>query len=808
MTSLINNIRYGLRQIRRSPGFSATVILTMALGVGANVVVFGVLNALILKPMDLPGFDRLMFLDRHANANDTSPSQSYPDYRDIRDKNVVFSGVAASRVNWVGVEHGATATKSWMYEASGNYFDVLGVKPALGRFFHDADEHGPNSSPYVVLSYDFWQTRLNGDAEIVGKAINLNKHPYTVLGVAAKGFAGTELFFRPDLWVPMANEEQLEGYSYLESRGDHGIWLVGRLKPGVTAAVAEANLSAITQQMRKQYPDDDGLTLTLSRPGFLGDLLGGPVRKFLFGVMLLAGMVLLAASANLGSLFAARAADRAREIALRMALGSTRGHILRQLVTEALLLSLLGGALGVGVGSAMLRSLSHWRFSTDLPVQLNVTADSHTFLLALGLAVVCGVFFGLVPATQVWRSNAYQAIKGGQSGVGSRRWTLRDALLMVQIVLCSVLVTSSLVAIRGLTRSFNTSSYGFQPEHVTMAGFDLKMAGYNDQRSLQFQHRLVDAAQQIPGVTAVGFANTTPLATNSSDSYVYREGTTDFRPSNMAADANFYDVSPGYLGVAQTRLLEGRDFTWHDDANSPKVAIVNETFAKQVFGTTHAVGRYFLRDGRHEVIGVVEDGKYRKITEDASAAMFFPAMQDPNSQTILLVRSQTDEAQTAAAVEQLLKSMDVSLPFTMSSWSQALGVAQFPAVAATFALGIMGLLAAMLAVTGIFGMASYSVSRRLRELGIRMALGAQQTQILRAALGRPIQLLVLGSLGGLLVGGLSSKVLASIVYQATPRDPLVLVGVLVSMSSIGLVAAWIPARRALAVEPSMLLREE
>jgi len=809
MNSLISNIRYGLRQIRRSPGFAATVILTMALGVGANVIVFSVLNALVLKPMDLPGFSQLLFLDRHANANDTSPSQSYPDYRDVRDKNVVFSGLAASRVNRVGVEHDGTATKSWMYEASGNYFDVLGVQPVLGRFFHDADEHGPNSSPYAVLSYDFWQTHLNGDAGIVGKVINLNKHPYTVLGVAPKGFQGTELFFRPDLWVPMVNELQLEGYSYLESRGDHGIWLVGRLKPGVTTAVAEGNLNAIAAQLRKQYTEDDGLTYSLSRPGFLGDMLGGPVRKFLFGVMLLAGLVLLAACANLGSLFAARAADRAREMALRMALGSTRGHILRQLVTEALLLALLGGAVGVGVGSTMLRALSRWHPSPDFPVQLNVTADSRTFLLALGLAVVCGVFFGLVPATQVWRSNAYQVIKGGQSGVaGSRRWTLRDVLLMVQIVLCSVLVTSSLVAIRGLTRSFNTSSYGFQPEGVTMASFDLKMAGYSDQQSTQFQHRLVEAAQQIPGVTAVGFANTTPLALSSSDSYVFRDGTTDFHPSKMAADANTYDVSPGYLGAAQTRLLEGRDFTWNDDDKAPKVAIVNETFAKKVFGTTHAIGRYFLKDGRREVIGVVEDGKYRNITEDPTAAMFFPTMQDPESETVLLVRSGADEAQTAAAMQRLLKGMDVSLPFTMSSWSQALGVAQFPAVAATFALGIMGLLAAMLAVTGIFGMASYSVSRRLRELGIRMALGAQKKQILRAALGRPMLLLVLGSLGGLVVGGLSGKVLASIVYQATPRDPVVLIGVLVSMSLIGLVAAWIPARRALAVEPSILLREE
>jgi predicted permease len=807
MTTLINNIRYGLRQIRRSPGFSATVVLTMALGVGANVIVFSVLNALVLHPLNLPDSERLLFLARHANANDTGPTQSYPDYRDLRDKNVVFSGVAASRVNEVGVEHDGTASKSWIYEASDNYFDVLGVNPVLGRFFHDRDIHGPNSSPYAVLSYDYWKTHLNGDPGIAGKVLELNKHPYIVLGVAPQGFQGSELFFRPDIWVPMVNEAQLEGYNYLESRGDHGIWVVGRLKPGVTSAVAQANINGIGQQLAKQYKDDDKLSFSLSQPGFLGDILGGPLRAFLFGVMLLAGLVLLAACANLASLFAARAADRARELAVRIALGSTRGHILRQLVTEALLLGLLGGGVGLALGSMLLRGLSQWRPLADFPVQLSVNAGPRVYLLAVALSVLCGVFFGLVPATQVWRSNAYKAIKGGQGGVAGSRWTLRDVLLMVQIVLCSVIVTSSLVAVRGLSRTFHTS-FGFNPAKVTMASFDLKMAGYTDQQSAQFQHRAMDAAAQIPGVTAVGFADMTPLALSSSASPVYRDGTTDLRPSTMATDANFYDVSPGYLGAAQTRLLEGRDFTWHDDDHAPKVAIVNETFAKQVFGTTHAVGRYFLRDGRHEVIGVVEDGKYGKIAEDSTAAMFLPTMQNPNSQTVLLVRSQADEAQTAAAVQRLLTGMDVSLPFTMSNWQQALGVAQFPAVAATFALGIMGLLAAMLAVTGIFGMASYSVSRRSRELGIRMALGAQRKQILRAALERPMLLLVLGSLGGLLMGSLSGKVLSSIVYQATPRDPLVLLGVLVSMASIGLVAAWIPARRALAVEPSMLLREE
>jgi hypothetical protein len=260
----------------------------------------------------------------------------------------------------------------------------------------------------------------------------------------------------------------------------------------------------------------------------------------------------------------------------------------------------------------------------DFPVQLSVNAGSQVYLVALGLSVVCGVFFGLVPAVQVWRDDAYLAIKGGQSAMRGRGWSLRDALLLMQIVLCSVIVTASLVAIRGLTRSFNMS-YGFNPDKVTTATFDLKMAGYTDpQQTAQFQRRAMDAAAQIPGVTAVAITNRTPLGVSSSDMYVFRDGTTDLRPSNAAADANYYRVSPGYMGAVQTRLLMGRDFSWHDDANSPKVAIVNETFAKELFGSTQVVGRYFLRNGRVQIVGVVEDGKYRTITEDPRAAMFFP----------------------------------------------------------------------------------------------------------------------------------------------------------------------------------------
>jgi predicted permease len=818
MHALIQNLRYALRQMRKSPGFTFTVVLTLALGVGANAVVFSVLNALVLRPLALPNADRLVFFNRTGDTGgpDSSPSNSYPDYRDLRDHNRTFSGIAAYRFEIAGVGVAGAVRQSWDIEASENYFDVLGVKPYLGRFFHPSDAHGPNSMPYVVLSYAYWQSHFGGDRSLIGRQIELNKHPMTVLGVAPPSFRGTELFFEPELWAPLLDQQELDGYDDTPNRSDHNNWVIGRLKPGASWAAAEADLNTLAHGMAAINKDDEHLGFRLSKPGLLGDFLGRPVRAFLYGITGLSALVLLAACANLGSLFAARASDRAREFAVRLALGAARGTLVRQLLTEAVLISLIGGAAGLFAATGLVHALSVWRPSPDFPVQVSVVADARVAAVALGLALASGVFFGLVPARQVWRGNAYMIIKSGSgSGESSgRRWTLRDLLLVVQIVLCSVLLTSALVAVRGLGRSLHTS-FGFQPQGVLLAKFDLNMVGHNSDQSLQFQHQAVDAIAALPGVTAVAFANNTPLSLSNSDSDVFPDGTTDYRPSNAIADAVNFDVSPGYFRTAQTRLVAGREFTWQDDAKAPRVIVVNQTFARTVFKLAQgresdAVGRYLITGGMHrrQVVGIVEDGKYRTLTEDQQPAMFFPSANRPDTDTVLLVRSRNSTAATAQAVSKVLLGMEPSLPLLMTNWPQALGMVLFPAVAATGALGVMGGLAAMLAITGIFGMASYSVSRRLRELGLRMALGAGKRQVLGAALGRPARLLAIGSACGLVLGALASRLLAHIVYQATSQDPVVLVGVVASMAVLALVATWLPARRALHVDPAKLLREE
>jgi predicted permease len=805
---MTSDVRIALRQLRKSPGFAVTAMLTLALGIGANAVVFSVLNAVVLHPVNVPQAQNLYMVQRFQY-----PSQSYPDYVDLRDRNRTFESLVMFGIMGpVGVDTGGNPSIAWPYLASGNYFDALGIQPYLGRFYHAADEHGANSAPYAVLSYAYWHGHFHGDAGVVGRTVQLNKHQFTIIGVAPPAFRGTELFFAPAMWIPMVEQPTVEGHNELEQRGNHSAFVVGRLKPGVTAVQAAADLNAIGASLAKTYPAaDEGVKFTMARPGLAGDFFGGPARAFMAGLMLLAGLILLAACANLGSLFAARAADRAKETALRLALGSRRGLILRQMLTEAVLVSLAGGALGLAGGVAILHLLSAWQPIPNIPINVPVNPDASTYAVALVLALASGLLFGMVPVRQVMRADPWQVIRAGMSGAaGHGRFTARDVLLAVQVAICAVLVTSSLVAVRGLARSMH-SSFGFVPQNVMLVNGDLHMGGYSDERMPQMQRRMLDAAAATPGVTAVGYIDNLPLSLGSGDSYVYTDSTTDFRPTNEAADAMNYHISPGYLEAAGTRLLAGRDLTMQDDSKAPTVALVNRQFALKVFGSVDkAIGGHFKFWGgkRAEVVGVVEDGKYRTVTEDQQPAMFFSFQQQQSGSTWLLVRSGRDPGEISKELERALHGLDAGLPLVLGPWSQEMGSALFAARVATVALGVLGLLGAMLAVTGVFGMASYTVSKRLRELGIRMALGARRREVLRTALGRALVLLSVGSAAGLGLGILATKVLSYIVYQAGPKDPLVLGGVVLTMLTLGLVATWIPAQKALAVDPMILLREE
>lgn len=812
---LVQDVRYSLRLLRKSPGFTITAVLTLALGIGANAVVFGALNALILRPLDLPHAESLYSIHRVAN---NSAVQSYPDYVDYRDRNHSFEDLAASNFAEAGVDTGESVSRSWGLEASGNYFEVLGVQPYLGRFFNPADEHGANSAPYVVLSYAYWQKHFQSDRGVVGRKIQLNKSPFTVIGVAPPRFNGTLLFSTPDFFVPMMNHEQLGAESVLHDRGNvSGIFItVGHLKAGVSPEQAAADINAISSDLAKKYPKEHPqTTFVLARPSLYGDHLGRPVRAFLTALMALAGLILLAACANLGSLFAARAADRAREIALRLALGANRGRILRQLFTEATMISLAGGAIGLWGSVMLMRWLNAWQPFPQFPISVPVTPDARVYGIALLLALVSGVLFGAVPVRQVLGTDPYEVVKAGSSAKVGRRVSVRDLLLVGQIAICAVLVTSSLVAVRGLVRSMH-SNFGFQPQNTLLVNTNLQMAGYRGNAPEAMQKKMVEAVETIPGVTSAGLVDWAPLASGgSTTATVFTDETAELIPANAAETVMTFEISPGYLGAAGTTLLSGRNFTEHDGKDTPRVALVNQQFARKMFGSVEgAMGRYYkIKDGlRIQVVGIVEDGKYWGLTEKQESATFVPLLQFPSGETSMVVRSASgaskDPQQLAAAIRSKIRDLDSGLPCFIQTWNQGLDLALFPSRVASVSLGILGTMGAMLSLTGIFGMAAYSVSKRLRELGIRMALGAQHKEVLQAALGRAFRLLAVGSLVGLVLGILASRVLAFIVFQATPRDPLVLAGVVIAMALLGLLATWIPARRALAVNPLILLREE
>jgi len=809
--TLVQDLRFATRMLRKSRSFTGVAVFTLALTIGANAVVFAALNAFILRPLNVPRAESLYSIHR---AKGNSANQSYPDYLDLRDRNRSFEDIAGYDIMEAGLEAGDEPSRTWALAVTGNYFDALGIQPFRGSFFHAADEHGPDSVPYIVLSHAFWHARFHDDPGVVGRVVRVNKQPFTVLGVAPQGFNGTLLFFGPDFFVPIVDKHQLWGSKEMEQRNQRGMlfMIFGHLKPGVTPKQAAADLDAISVALEKAYPSEhQHLPLKLERPSLYGEFLGGPMRAFLTGLMLLSTLILLAACANLGSLFAARAADRSREIALRLARGAGRGRVLRQLFTEAVLVSLLGGALGLAGSIVLLRWLATWQPFPRFPLNLPLNPDATVAVAALLLAVASGLLFGAVPVRQVLRTDPYAVIKSGPtSGVG-RRLSVRDVLLVAQIAICALLVTSSFVAVRGLVRSLH-SPYGFEPSGRMLASAELEMAGYRGETLLPMQRRMVDAMEAIPGVRAVGTTNCVPLSQGDvPGTYVFKQETTDLKRANAVALPLQMVISPDYFRAAGVRLLLGRAFSWHDDKDAPQVAVVNQELARQLFGSeARALGGVFKqRDGTPtQVVGIVENGKYENLTESTQPALYLPVMQTPASMTWVVVDSDLPPVDVAAAMRGRLHELDPGLPAFIQSWTGAMGLSLFPSRVAAVALGVLGAIAALLSLTGVFGLAAYAVSRRLKELGIRIALGASRREILRATLSRPFQLLALGSVAGLVLGVLASTVLSAVVYQATPRDPLVLAGVVVVMLLLGLLATWIPAQRALSADPLKLLREE
>ena len=800
------DVYFAIRVLRKSPGFTFVAILTLALGIGANAVVFSVVNALLLRPMPVEHPEELAFLENEHYG----PSQSYPDYKEIRDRNQTFTGLVGYRIAPMDLETNTGAERIWGYLATGNYFDVLGIKPALGRFFRQSDDLHPGASPYAVVSYTLWQSRFGSDPAIVGKTISINRLPYTVLGVAPPDFHGTEFFYWPEIWVPMMMQPQIEGgSSWLDNRNTWNTFVIGRLKPDVFPAQAEADLNTTAAELARQYPaENEGLRFRLAKPGLVGNLIGGPARAFALGVLVLAALVLLAACTNLASMLTARATDRQRELAIRLAIGAGRGRILRQVLIETLLLSLVGGGSGFVLATLLAQALSRWRAPIDFPVQFNVNPDWRVFLFALLVSIFASVLFGSAPAWRASRTDPNAVLRGSPTGWRARSLGFRDILVALQVALCFVLVAGCLLSLRGLQQALRLN-LGFKPQHVSVAGFDLGLAGYSEEQGRVFQQRVLEAIQRLPGVQSASYSNSVPLSIDQSQDGVYPADKADLRPSDVV-DATRYQVSPGFFKTLGTKLLAGRDFNWHDDAASPSVAIVNLAFAKRVMNTEDPIGKRFrngLNGGLIEVIGLVEDGKYGSLTESHVPAVFWPMLQVHNSTTTIEVRSPRSATEMISEVRGAIRQLDPELPlYGTGSLEQMLGFAFFPRRVAAIALSAFGVLAMVLAATGIHGLVAYVVSRRTHEIGIRMALGASPAQVLQHVMGKTAALVVLGSFVGLVLAMAMGQVIASVVYGAQLRDPIVMLCVLFTIALLGFFASWSPARRATRIEPTVALR--
>jgi predicted permease len=816
LKNLLQDLRFALRQMRRSPGLAFTAVLTLALGIAANVIVFGILQALILRPIEVPHADRVMTL-AHFDQAYPYPVFSYPEVRDVRDNNTVFSAVAAYTIQSFGLEANGLTRPVWGYPVGGQYFEVVGIQPFLGRLLRRADDDHPGASEVVVLSWPAWKSYFGADSNIVGKTVRINKQPYTIVGVTPEGFYGTEKIGNPDIFLPLANQASLGGADTLESRSVANVWGIVRVKDGVTMPQVQAELNTIAARVASQYPkDEEKLGFKLTRPGLMGDLFGAPARRFLTGVWALAGIVLLAACANLGSLFAARTADRTREIAIRMAVGSSRWRIVRQILVEALMIAILGGACACGLAWVAITGLGNWHPPTEFPMKFHLSPQPSLILMGLLISVLAGLLFGVVPLRQIFKTDPNEAIKSsGSPSSAGRRWALRDVLLAAQIALCCVTVTAAFVSLRGLGKAM-TMNMGINPRHAVVTKFELSHAGYAGAAADHFQRQLQEKVAQLPGVEAAAYGSATPLSQDTISSSVFAQQTIDFRPSNAAFDSYVYDVSPGYFAAAQTPLLEGRDVSFTDTAKTPPVAVVNQHFARQLFHSEHAVGRYFKNDSGvlTQIVGVVADGKYLSLTEDQGNAAFFPISQQASTKTSLIVRLQPNSSgvavsEMAATVGKVVRQLDPTVPIQeCSPWNNQLGLTFFVSQVATVALGIFGAFGLLLSIAGTFGLASYTVSKRLRELSIRVALGAQARQILSASLGRLLILIASGSVVGIMLGAATSRLLSAIVYQASAQDPFVLVAVAFTMVLTGSLSVAGPVRRALHIDPAILLREQ
>src|SRR6266536_4145060 len=607
MQTLWQDLRYGARMLRKKPRFTLIAIITLALGIGANTAIFSLVNTALLRPLPVERPEQLVSIN---NASLNLPVISYPNYRDFRDRNNSFSGMLAYRYTTLGLSNNGVNERVWGYLATGAYFEVLGVKPALGRFFTPDDDKSPGAHPVAVITYDCWQKRYAGDPQVMGKTVIINGRNFTIIGVAPQGFYGSEIIYRPEIWFPSMMQAQIDGWSELETRGSPTFFAQGRLKPGVTMSQAEAELKTIAAQLAREFPNDnEGMTVTLSPAGLLGAWMRGPIIGFAGVLMAVVGLVLLLACTNLANLLLARATERRKEIAVRLAIGAGRRRLVRQLLTETILFSLSGGAAGVFLAAAINSAVRGIRLPNDVTLLFDLRTDWRVLSFALLLSIATGILFSLVPALQSSKPQLVPALKDESSMAGFRRSRLRNFLVIAQVSLSLVLLISAGLIVRSL-QAAQKMRPGFNPENAVAISFDVSLQGYNEERGRAFQKQVLERAQALPQIENAALTDYLPLGLNYNDSTIYVEGT-EFKGASTLPIAIPIESSPGYFDVMGIPL-RGRDFREDENKKESRVAIVNETFAKKFFNGQDPIGRRFNwhgpKDPFFEIVGVVPDG--------------------------------------------------------------------------------------------------------------------------------------------------------------------------------------------------------
>jgi predicted permease len=820
METFTQDLRYAFRMLYKSPGFTLVAVLALGLGIGANTAIFSVFNGMLWRPLPVKDAKSLVVLAQKSREVEFSLNLAYPDVQDYAQLKNVFSSVLAYTEAPFNFGAQGRPERVWGEMVTGNYFSALGLEPAAGRMFAPDEGWVANKDPLVILSYEFWQKRFGGDRGAIGQTVQINNHAFTIIGVAPERYVGAYYWLRPDFYLPVSTLGLLDPSqaNVLTDRKGAFLRSLAYLQPGVTPAQAMAAAEPIAQRLAQDFPDTHkGLTLLVmpelsARPE---PEISGFMSTAAMVFMMLVGLVLLIACANVANLILARANGRRKEFATRVALGASRWRMARQLLTETVLLAACGGLVGMLLARWAAVGLTTIRIPTDIPLHLfDLRLDWRIFTFAFLAAVLTGLFAGLVPSLQASRTDLADTLKaGGRSGGGSAgHHRFRNALVVSQVAVSVLLLACAGFFVRSLQNSAHVDM-GFRVDHTLMMSVDLGLQGYSDERGQQFFKQLTDRLRSLSGVRDAAIASDIPMGYDNSLVNIFPvDQVVDDKSKTETAFND--DVQPSYFRTAGTPVIQGREFTDADTATAPKVAIINDTFAKKMWPRENPIGKSFrtLKDGPAiQVVGVTRTGKYLFLYEPPQSYVYFPLTQRYSASGNLFVYTENDPKQMVAAVRDQISALDPNLPVfgvtTMESHVQY-GKPLMPARLGAMLVGAFGLLGLVLASVGVYGVVSYSVSQRTQEIGIRTAMGAQRSHVLRLVLRQGMLMASIGTGVGLVLSLLLFRGLATVLYGVKSFDPLTLSSVSLLLLAVALVASYIPALRATHVDPVVALREQ